>query len=333
MATDNSITKNQKTNIMVITGNDETFQNLLSIIQKSDNCGNLADITRHVNDLKCLTNTNKCDIKFKNSRRICRRCRLEKCLSVGTKWNCTADEKLNKQRQLEKNRRSTKNAVTTLAQTNYADVSLEENEQLMNEPVIALEPQKIPEFESLTGQDRFVLVKYNSPLVFIMRLCLIYDADRDLVIDSETESEEYAIACRQLSCYGYGEHLDLQSNQLFRSIKKITDEDPVILQLLMVIMIFTRSISVDDIVADEQPALLNSKQVYEAQSIYTSLLFRYMIEKYSSCYQAARQYSQLIQKIVQMQIRYRKVRKTGEYYQQACISKTYVLHWGAGFIR
>jgi hypothetical protein len=48
MATDNSITKNQTTNIIVITGNDETFQNLISIIQKSDNFGNLADITRHV---------------------------------------------------------------------------------------------------------------------------------------------------------------------------------------------------------------------------------------------------------------------------------------------
>jgi hypothetical protein len=71
---------------------------------------------------------------------------------------------------------------------------------------------------------------------------------------------------------------------------------------MMVIMIFTKSISVEDIVVNEQSALMNSKQVYEVQSIYTSLLFRYMIEKYSSYYQAARQYSQLIQKIVQMQM-------------------------------
>ena len=48
MATDNSVTKNQKTNIIVITGNDETCQNLLSIIQKSGNCGELVDITTHV---------------------------------------------------------------------------------------------------------------------------------------------------------------------------------------------------------------------------------------------------------------------------------------------
>ena len=48
MATHDSFTKNQKTNIMVITGTDETLQNLLSIIQKSENSGEFADITRHV---------------------------------------------------------------------------------------------------------------------------------------------------------------------------------------------------------------------------------------------------------------------------------------------
>lgn len=48
MATDNSVTKNQKTNIIVIPGNDETLQNLVSIIQKTENCDGLADITRHV---------------------------------------------------------------------------------------------------------------------------------------------------------------------------------------------------------------------------------------------------------------------------------------------
>ena len=48
MATHNSVTKNQKTNIIVITGNDETLQNLLSIIQNSHSCGELDDITRHV---------------------------------------------------------------------------------------------------------------------------------------------------------------------------------------------------------------------------------------------------------------------------------------------
>jgi hypothetical protein len=69
------------------------------------------------------------------------------------KWNCTADEKLNKQRQQKENRRSTKNAVTTRAQTNLTDMSLEENEQLMNVPVTVLKPQKVSNFDdTLTAE-------------------------------------------------------------------------------------------------------------------------------------------------------------------------------------
>ena len=162
--------------------------------------------------------------------------------------------------------------------------------------------RNLPEFKLLNEQDRFVLVKYNIPLAFSMYACLNYDTDRDLLINLEAESEEHAVVCRQLAYYGYGEHLNLQSKQLLRSIKKITEGDPLILQLMMIIMIFTNSASLEDIVVNEKPDLIYTKQVYEAQSIYLSLLFRYMIEKYASYYQAARQYSQLIQKVVQMQM-------------------------------
>ena len=48
MATDNSATKNQTTSIIVITGNEQTCQNLLAIIQKSGDCTELGDLTTHV---------------------------------------------------------------------------------------------------------------------------------------------------------------------------------------------------------------------------------------------------------------------------------------------
>ena len=48
MATSNSIIKNPKANIIVIAGNDEILQNLLSIIQKSEDHSELSDITKHV---------------------------------------------------------------------------------------------------------------------------------------------------------------------------------------------------------------------------------------------------------------------------------------------
>ncbi len=48
MATNSFLTENQKTNIIIITGSDETLQNFLSVIQKSENYGELADLRRQV---------------------------------------------------------------------------------------------------------------------------------------------------------------------------------------------------------------------------------------------------------------------------------------------
>ena len=162
--------------------------------------------------------------------------------------------------------------------------------------------RNIPEFKLFNEQNRFMLVKYNFPLVFAMGLCLDYDANRDIVIHREAESEEYDVAFRQLSSSCYGKSFDLQVNELLRSTKKIIDDDPIILQLMMVILTFAKINSVEDIAVNEQLAFMNSKQVYEAESIYTSLLFRYMIDKYSTYDQAARRYSQLIQKTVEVKM-------------------------------
>lgn len=166
-----------------------------------------------------------------------------------------------------------------------------------------------PEFESLNGHDRFILVKYNSSLLMCMYRCLHFDVNRDLVIDAEVESEEYAIAVQQISRCCYGMEVSLQMDQLCRSIKKITDDDPIILQLMIIIMTFVKGNEIEEIIMNEELSLLSNKQVYEGQSTYTSLLFRYMIEKYSGYYQAVRQYSQLIQKIMQTQMLVQTYRK------------------------
>lgn len=169
--------------------------------------------------------------------------------------------------------------------------------------------RNIPEFESLCGRDRFILFKYNCPLVFFIRLCLNYDTSRDLIIDSEADTEEYAVACKHMAYQCYGEQLPVQLNQLYQSTKEIVGDDPLILQLMMIIMVFANNVSVEDIAVSEDVALSNSRQVYQAQSIYTSLLFRYMMGKYSTYDQAVWRYSRLIQKTIQMQMLAQTYRK------------------------
>lgn len=71
------------------------------------------------------------------------------------KRNSSLDDKmkLNKQRQLEENRRSTKNAITTFTHTTCMDISLDEDKQVMNEPVAMLELQKVSNlYDALTAE-------------------------------------------------------------------------------------------------------------------------------------------------------------------------------------
>ncbi|CAF0816571.1 unnamed protein product [Adineta steineri] len=296
MATNNSVTKHQKTNLIVITGNDEIFQNLLSIIQKSENCGELSGITRSIESTIEQLQTTQLPL-------------IQQTIPLPQNFSLTLDDynRLNSVKlsyDIAFRLTTAKQTVSAFDHISDRRSGLLYSTSLLYDLSMKLITfiRSIPEFEFLNEQDRFILFKYNSPLVLYMRICLCYDINRDLVFDPEAQSEECAIACKQLSQYCYGEQLDSASTQLFRSIKNVTDDDPIILQLMLIILTFTKSLSVENIVENEQSTFMNSKQVDEAQSIYASLLFRYMIKKYSTYYQAARQYSQLIQKILQTQM-------------------------------
>ena len=73
------------------------------------------------------------------------------------KWNSSTDEKSNEQRQLEGNRQSTRDAFTSAAPTSFANVSVEENEQLMNEPTTVSESQKVSSFYGADEHNLIIL--------------------------------------------------------------------------------------------------------------------------------------------------------------------------------
>ncbi|CAF0815867.1 unnamed protein product [Adineta steineri] len=265
MATNNSVTKNQKTNIIVITGNDETFQNLLSIIRKSDKCGELSGITRSVESTIEQLETTQLPL-------------IQQIIPLPQNVSLTLDDynRLNSVKlsyDIAFRLTTTKQTVSAFDHINDRRSGLLYSTSLLYDLGMKLITfiRSIPEFEFLNEQDRFILFKYNSPLVLYMRICLCYDIDRDLVFDPEVQSEEYAIVCKQLSQYCFGKQLDSASTQLFRSIKNVTDDDPIILQLMLIILTFTKSLSVENIVENEQSTFMNSKQVDEAQSIYAKL--------------------------------------------------------------
>jgi hypothetical protein len=142
----------------------------------------------------------------------------------------------------------------------------------------------IPEFIQLDEHDRLILVKYNLTLLFIMRLSLTYDPVREMFYDLDTSDaispnvEAFAQHSKSLFilCYGY------EFNRAFMSILNVLvnliKKDTLITQLLMVIMIFSKGLSADN---DQEPILNDEKSVFNAQSKYTDLLFRYLMESSS----------------------------------------------------
>jgi hypothetical protein len=145
--------------------------------------------------------------------------------------------------------------------------------------------REIPEFDQLDEHDRVILVKYNLTLLFVLRHSLTYDSareicyDRDSTTDVVSPSEEaFAQHCKSLFilCYGYEFHRIVTS--ILHVLITIIDKDPIITQLMMIIMIFSKGLSAND---DQEPILNNEKSVFNAQSKYIDLLFRYLMEQSS----------------------------------------------------
>ena len=145
--------------------------------------------------------------------------------------------------------------------------------------------REIPEFENLDETDRLILVKYNLTLLFLLHHSLTFDPTREIcyepkaTTDVVSPSEEaFAQHCKSLFilCYGYEFHRTVTS--IFHILIGIINKDPTITQLLMIIMLFSKGLAADD---DQEPVLNNEQSVFNAQSKYTDLLFRYLMQQSS----------------------------------------------------
>ncbi|CAF0885257.1 unnamed protein product [Didymodactylos carnosus] len=138
--------------------------------------------------------------------------------------------------------------------------------------------KSIEEFEQLDENDRLTLVKYNLPCLFMLHATLTFDIVQELFIEPDID-EQYAQDCKDLFIYYYGLEFHQRVVKIIGLIIDLTARDPIIVELLLVIMIFTKGLSVYNTYSVE-PILTNSFQVYQAQCTYTSLLWRYMLQKY-----------------------------------------------------
>jgi len=181
--------------------------------------------------------------------------------------------------------------------------------------------REIREFDQLDDHDRLILVKYNLLLLFLIRHSLTFDPRREICYDLEphdivsADQEAFALHCKSLFILCYGYEFNQTVVTLLNSLSQLTDRDPIVVQLLMLMMIFSKGLSADDY---QEPLLNDPQRVFHAQSKYTDLLFRYFLEKLS--------FEQSAKKIALISEQLLKIQKVSRDFQLYVKSKVDLTH-------
>ena len=144
--------------------------------------------------------------------------------------------------------------------------------------------RQIPEFDQLNEGDRLMLVKHNLTLLFMVFHALTFDTTRELIYHNNlsysvsSSDEAFAQHCKSLYILCYGYEINREFFAILRTFSDIIDKDPIVVQLLMVMMIFLNGLWATE---DQQSLLNDGFHVFHIHSKYTDLLFRYLMERSS----------------------------------------------------
>ncbi|UJR34712.1 hypothetical protein I4U23_027489 [Adineta vaga] len=131
----------------------------------------------------------------------------------------------------------------------------------------------INEFENLHADDRFILIKYNLFPLMLIRKSYNYRPTtlRDPI---EIEKEKERIARLEILCKISNDFKN-KSNLFIHSIIQYTEHDSILLSLLLIIGLFSPTLSLNL----DEPIFKDSLSIYRAQTLYTKVLWNYLIMK------------------------------------------------------
>ncbi|CAF1359233.1 unnamed protein product [Rotaria sordida] len=161
--------------------------------------------------------------------------------------------------------------------------------------------KQIPEFNQLNVDDKVTLIKYNFISVFGINCALSYNTETNQIIESDSDVP----ANTQFFQILHGYNLFMQIKKIFISFINIAKYDRKIIQLTVIILIFTKGFSIAN---DHDEPILNDKMsVYRAQNYYTELLWKYM-ETMHGYEKAIKLFSKLIVHIISWQTIHEELR-------------------------
>ncbi|UJR08026.1 hypothetical protein I4U23_012303 [Adineta vaga] len=160
----------------------------------------------------------------------------------------------------------------------------------------------LDEFENLHVDDRLILIKYNMFSLYPFCKCYNYNATNDCCSLNECEQGEKQRIFFQLC------ELSWDIRQSFTNIVgalvHITDQDPIFLSLIIIVLLFSRGLSM----CEDEPAYKDAQTIHDVQSRYTTILWNYMVNKQGEAI-AQKQFVQLIQVILQIQSTVKQARE------------------------
>jgi hypothetical protein len=154
--------------------------------------------------------------------------------------------------------------------------------------------RQIDEFEGLNADDRFTLIKYNLLPLFPICKCFYFKSIND--IHPKEDDIEKNNECHSSRSSGLSDEIRNKFKDLVISLITVTEQDPTLLSLLAATLIFSQGLSL----SEDEPSLKDALAVNRAQSFYTKLLWKYLVNKYGEV-QVCIKFTQLLSVIFKMQ--------------------------------
>jgi hypothetical protein len=133
--------------------------------------------------------------------------------------------------------------------------------------------RRINEFNALHDDDRFILIKYNLFSLYLLRKCLDFDPVNQTFFET---SDDLNTTCRFFSISPGSEEKSVYFTQWINSMCQITEQDKTLVQLLLVVLLFSKGMSM----IDDEPFLHDSMAANRAQIHYTNLIWNLFINKW-----------------------------------------------------
>ncbi|CAF1093571.1 unnamed protein product [Adineta steineri] len=134
--------------------------------------------------------------------------------------------------------------------------------------------KQVPEFNEINVQDRITLIKYNLMPLTMLNYTLSYNTETATIREAEVDAPwDTSILSRV-----HGEDICKRAKKIFDSFVGISQNDPRIMQLALIILVLTKGFSTNS--GSSEPILDDGIAVYRAQNFYTELLWKYLEAKY-----------------------------------------------------